>query len=161
MQLPSHSPWGEIQQCTVLCPGAYSVGTAGHGGVMLEKEIAASLSEEARKVGFSSGSYLCFEEDCDAPVALRELIDRQLYTPSVNERYAPEQYEKQINNSLQSWHKDYWQTRQTRIAQQSLSEYCYSCLASTGEIVILKCGESGYYKTDMPATPKRWMRNGP
>lgn len=36
--------------------------------------------------------------------------------------------------------------------QKSLPEYCYSCLASTGEIVILKRGETGYYKTDIPVS---------
>ncbi len=33
----------------------------------------------------------------------------------------------------------------------SLPETCYSTLANTGEIVIIKRGESGYYPTDIPA----------
>lgn len=37
---PADSPWGEIQTCHTLCPGAYSVSTAGHGGVMVSRELA-------------------------------------------------------------------------------------------------------------------------
>lgn len=36
----------------------------------------------------------------------------------------------------------------------SLPEQCYSMLADTGEIVVLKRGESGYFKTDIPFTSK-------
>lgn len=36
--------------------------------------------------------------------------------------------------------------------RSSLPKQCYSTLAETGEIIILKRGESGYYKTDIPST---------
>ena len=30
------------------------------------------------------GAWLCYEEDCDGPVALRELMDKKLYQAPVN-----------------------------------------------------------------------------
>ena len=36
LKAPGYSPWGEVQTCETLCPGAYSVSTAGHGGVLRE-----------------------------------------------------------------------------------------------------------------------------
>lgn len=46
---PADSPWGEIQTCHTLCPGAYSVSTAGHGGVMVSRELADKvLCKEAK-----------------------------------------------------------------------------------------------------------------
>jgi len=32
--VPSYSPWGEVQNYDQLCPGVYCVSTAGHGGGM-------------------------------------------------------------------------------------------------------------------------------
>lgn len=37
----------------------------------------------------------------------------------------------------------------SNISQRSLPERCYGILAETGEIIILKKGESGYYKTNI------------
>lgn len=39
--------------------------------------------------------------------------------------------------------------------RKSLPEKCYSTLAETGEIIIIKKGESGYYRTDIPFADKR------
>lgn len=39
------------------------------------------LSLEAQQVGFQAGGYLNFEEDCDASVALRELMDSGIIAP--------------------------------------------------------------------------------
>ena len=77
--VPSYSPWGEVQNYDQLCPGVYCVSTAGHGGVMVHGSIAREvLSPAARKHCFRNGGYYCFEEDCDAPVAIRELMDKGL-----------------------------------------------------------------------------------
>ena len=82
---PGYSPWGEVQTCETLCPGAYSVSTAGHGGVMVHRDLADKVfRKEAKECGFAEGVYLCFEEDCDGPVALRELMDKKLYQAPVN-----------------------------------------------------------------------------
>ena len=38
--------------------------------------------------------------------------------------------------------------------RSSLPEQCYSALLDTGAVVILKRGETGYYKTDIPFQDK-------
>ena len=40
----------------------------------------------------------------------------------------------------------------------SLPKQCYSLLLDTGNVVILKRGETGYYKTDIPHTSKEEAR---
>lgn len=114
---PTYSPWGEIQTCKALCPGAYSVSTASHGGVMVCRGLAEkAFRKEARACGFAEGAYLCYEEDCDEPVAIRELMDRGLYKAPVNAYYAPGKYEAVINDSLKSYHSEYWQAREKALA---------------------------------------------
>ncbi len=77
---PGYSPWGKVQSCTTLCDGVFSVNTESHGGIMVHQIAAGNvLSGAAIKCGFADGSYLCFEEDCDAQVVIRELMDRKLY----------------------------------------------------------------------------------
>lgn len=79
---PSDSPWGLVVRCDTLFPGVYSVSTAGHGGIMAQIDAARQLlSPEAQAVGFQAGGYLNFEEDCDAPVVLRELMDSGIIAP--------------------------------------------------------------------------------
>ena len=88
----------------MLCPGVYSVSTPGHGGIMVRRELAEKIfRKEALDCGFTEGAYLCFEEDCDEPVALRELMDKGMYQAPVNERFAPGAYEAVINDSLQTY----------------------------------------------------------
>ena len=71
-EAPPYSPWGNVQECETLCPGVYSVSTPGHGGIMVRRELAEKVfRKEALNCGFTEGAYLCFEEDCDEPVALR------------------------------------------------------------------------------------------
>ena len=92
---PLFSPWGEIQHCKVLYPHVYSVDTASHGGIMVNARIASSIfSRDALQCAFREGGYYCFEEDCAATVAIRELMDRNLFTAPVNEYWKPGQYEK-------------------------------------------------------------------
>ena len=70
-EAPPYSPWGNVQECETLCPGVYSVSTPGHGGIMVRRELAEKIfRKEALDCGFTEGAYLCFEEDCDEPVAL-------------------------------------------------------------------------------------------
>ena len=55
---PQYSPWGEIQHCVELCPGAYQVSTASHGGVMAKLSMASKLfSRAARAYSFVEGGY--------------------------------------------------------------------------------------------------------
>lgn len=116
---PGYSPWGEVQTCETLCPGAYSVSTAGHGGVMVHRDLADKVfRKEAKECGFAEGVYLCFEEDCDGPVALRELMDKKLYQAPVNQYFGPGEYEKVIDRSLQHYHTEYWQAREKDLKEK-------------------------------------------
>ncbi len=77
MREPADSLWDEVQTCRTIANGIYEVSTAGHGGVMIAAELAPYiLSPEALKKGVSNRGYLCYEEDCDASIPLRELYDK-------------------------------------------------------------------------------------
>lgn len=117
---PEYSPWGEVQHQEELCSGVFSVSTASHGGIMVHRSVAkAVLSPAARKHCFRDGSYYCFEEDCDAPVAIRELLDKGLYTAPVNDYFKQGEYERVINRSLHEYHPDYWKDREAAKAKQA------------------------------------------
>ena len=120
MQMPEYSPWGKVQNCKILYPGVFSVSTASHGGVMVHGSIARDiLSPAARKHCFRDAGFYCFEEDCDAPVAIRELMDKGLYTAPVNDYFKPGEYETVIDSSLQTFRQDYWQAREKALHKQS------------------------------------------
>lgn len=115
---PTVSPWGSIQTCRTLCPGVFEVSTASHGGIMAQRQAVPQIfSEMAQKCGFWERSYLCFEEDCVAPVALRELMDKGLYAAPVNQYYGPGEYSACIDSSLQHFHPDYWKAREAGLTQ--------------------------------------------
>ena len=108
---PENSPWGKVQTCDVLCPGVFLVSTASHGGTLVSKEISAMLSPAARKCGFRQGGYLCFEEDSQESVVLRELLDKKLW--SVPDRIKDKAaFEENINKSIREYNPDYWRARQ-------------------------------------------------
>ena len=87
-----------------------------YGGIMVHQIVAGNvLSGAAIKCGFTDGSYLCFEEDCDAQVVLRELMDRKLYQAPVNEHYPPGKYESVIDASVQRNHPEYWAFRKRHL----------------------------------------------
>ena len=113
---PPYSPWGEIQHCEELCPGVYQVSTASHGGVMAKLSVASKLFPMAvRQYSFVEGGYLCFEEDCEAPVAIRELMDKGLYEAPVNQYYGPGEYEAAIDRSIQQYQPEYWAYRERKL----------------------------------------------
>ena len=108
---PENSPWGKVQTCDVLCPGVFLVSTASHGGTLVSKEVWALLSHAAQKCGFKQGGYLCFEEDCQESVVLRELLDKKLW--SVPDRIKDKAaFEENINKSIREYNPDYWRARQ-------------------------------------------------
>ena len=111
---PEKSPWGEVQTCDTLCPGVFLVSTASHGGTMISKEVADLLSPAARKCGFKQGGYICFEEDSQENVALRELLDKKLWAvpDRIKDKAA---FEENINNSIREYNPDYWRARQSGI----------------------------------------------
>lgn len=108
---PKASPWGDMQTCDMLCPGVFLVSTASHGGTMVSKDMAAMLSPAARKCGFRQGDYLCFEEDCQENVVLRELLDKKLWKipDRVRDKVA---FEENINKSIREYNPEYWRARQ-------------------------------------------------
>ena len=107
---PTFSPWGEVQTCDTLCPGVFLVSTASHGGTLVSHEVSAMLSPAARKCGFKQGGYLCFEEDSQEAVVLRELLDKKLWSipGRIKDKAA---FEENINNSLREYNPDYWRAR--------------------------------------------------
>jgi hypothetical protein len=116
---PMYSPWGTVDHCKMLCYGAFEVQTARHGGVMILRELADEyLSKEAQAVGFIEGRYLCFEEDCDSPVAIRELLDKGLMKAPVNQYYKEGEYSATIDDVIAAWHTDYLQAVEARKAAE-------------------------------------------
>ena len=133
---PRYSPWEEVQDCTVIAPGIYSVSTAGHGGIMIASELAPHiLSPEAVAEGDRDGWYYCYEEDVAICIPLRELYDKGilgetyfscnyfktdredakdkyiLYTSLTNEEKekAIASWDKTLNESLAHWYPEYCQ----------------------------------------------------
>lgn len=108
---PENSPWGEVQHCDTLCTGVFMVSTAGHGGTMITKDMTAVLSPAARKCGMKHGGFLCFEEDTEENIVLRELLDKKLWAipDRIKDKAA---FEESINAGLRKCHPDYWRVRQ-------------------------------------------------
>ena len=78
-----------------------------HGGVMAQTNLSkATFSAAARKCAFQSRGYTCFEEDCAAAVALRELLDKKLIP--VPKEYTPQEYDSCINKSIERYYPEYW-----------------------------------------------------
>ena len=117
---PAYSPWGLIQTRKTLCPGFFDVSTASHGGIMVSREfVAGNISPTAQRYGFWEGGYLCFEEDSDAQIVLRELMDRGLYTAPVNEYFGPGEYSKCIDDTIRVCHPDYWRAHEAGLTQSA------------------------------------------
>ena len=132
--MPESSPWGPVQNCKVLCPGAFQVDTASHGGVMINCEIIdLTLPKAAQKCGFHEGGYLCFEEDCAATVALRELMDKKLFTAPVNDYFKPGEYSKIIDQSVQRYYPEYWAARERGQGKSSIKSRLAERAAPAGK----------------------------
>lgn len=58
-RVPKYSPWGKVDRVTTIADGIYSVGTASHGGIKLDRRRNASVPACVRAPG---GWY---EEDCE------------------------------------------------------------------------------------------------
>lgn len=109
---PKISPWGKVQTCDTLCSGVFLVSTASHGGTMVSNEVAAFLSPAAKRCGFKRGGYLCFEEDTQEDVVLRELLDKKLW--QIPERIKDKAaFEENINLSIRRYNPEYWRARQS------------------------------------------------
>lgn len=119
-----YSPWGLVQTSYTLCDGVYAVSTASHGGIMVHRGVVDNLlSNEAQKCGFWEAGYLCFEEDCQSSVAIRELLDKGKITVPVNDRLTVEEFNKEVNENIQRWNPEYWEAYEKRIAAPQEYQY--------------------------------------
>ena len=138
---PVTSPWDEVQHCATIAKGIYSVSTAGHGGIMIDAELAPYvLSSEALREGLREGGYYCYEEDAAIYIPLRELYDKGIlkktdryFTDSyvvsdkdkkngyVPYKTLPEaekeafigQWSTTLDEDIAQWYPEYWQARQS------------------------------------------------
>lgn len=103
------SPWGEVQYCNEICPDvAVEVTTAGHGGVMIKEEETDWLTDEAMQKALYYDGFYCFEEDCDAPIAIYEMIQHGFYTfPADYYAYDFDHYYEVIKDNIRQWNPDY------------------------------------------------------
>lgn len=140
-QEPRFSPWGMVQDCTVIAPGIYSVVTAGHGGMMIDAALAPHiLSPEALSEGFTESGYYCYEEDAAESIPLRELYDKgilgktnEYFTrleyvstdPDAEDEYIRfaaltetekegklKQWNDAVNETVAHWYPSYWEAYQ-------------------------------------------------
>ena len=105
---PYSSPWGKIQHIKKKTDGVYEVSTAGHGGIMVCTEAASQLlSKTAIDHGDLRNGFYCFEEDCDACIVIKELLDKNLW--KIPEHYVGREaeYIEIVNVSLLRWNPDY------------------------------------------------------
>jgi hypothetical protein len=73
MKPGSNTPWGVADYVKQIARGISWVSTPSHGGFLIGSGAAKTyLTEQARKHGAVFGSYLAFEEDCDAAIVLYE-----------------------------------------------------------------------------------------
>ena len=110
------SPWGMVQTSYTLCDGVYAVSTASHGGILVHRSAEHLLSQEAQYHGTRYGVYLCYEEDCKAPIVIRELLDSGKIIVPVNDRLSDEEFNKEVNENIQRWNPEYWEAYEKRMA---------------------------------------------
>jgi len=85
--------------------------TSEHAGILVSQDIAAFLSPAARKHGMKAGDYLCYNENTEEVIVLRELLDKKLWgIPHWIDN--PAAFEERINKTLRDHHPDYWRSRE-------------------------------------------------
>lgn len=105
--------WNKSSQCrSCVCTPAFSKNESQGGGRIGRPSFTYRI--ERRRNG-----YLNFEEDCDASVALRELMDSGIIAPRTDNYFRPGEYEACIDRSLQRWNPAYWRARQKRLSVQA------------------------------------------
>ena len=108
---PKDSPWGEVEYSDTLCSGVFLISAAGHGGIMVAKDMEPILSPAARKHGQRKNGFLCYEEDTEESIVMRELLDKKLWEipDRIQDKAA---FEERINDTLRKYHPDYWRSRE-------------------------------------------------
>ena len=79
----------------------------------LPRRVPCEHSQPWRDDGFKRcGGYLCFEEDTQEEVVLRELLDKKLW--KIPERIKDKTaFEENINRSIKRYNPEYWRARQS------------------------------------------------
>jgi hypothetical protein len=80
---------------------------------MVAKDMTAAFSPAAVKYGVKHNDYLCFEDNGAKDVALRELLDKKLWSVpgGVKDKAA---FEENVNKSLRERQPQYWRLRENR-----------------------------------------------
>ena len=80
--------------------------------------VGGSLGESgagppaAKKCGFKDKGYICYEEDAQEGVVLRELLDKKLW--NIPDRIKDKaQFEENLNQSIRQYNPEYWRARQS------------------------------------------------
>jgi len=111
-----HTPWGPSQEVSQMAGApVYWVITAGHGGIMIDRDWASTrLSLAARKLAENFGHWLCYEEDCDWAIPLYEdgeISEWSRIEFMWVEQYPPlhtqEEWLKVVKGCLHRWHQAY------------------------------------------------------
>lgn len=92
-----HTPWGGADHVENLGEGVIQVGTPSHGGIGVEKSLAAKrMSVEARSEAIQQDGWYWFEEDCDWALVAAEIPE--LFS---------ERHRELAAESLKRWHPKY------------------------------------------------------
>jgi len=122
---PKHSPWGEIHHISTMAEGIWEVDTAGHGGIMIHRDVAekrlsvAAKKEENTPYCYTgkNASYYAYEEDAGWAIPaneikeIREYYIQRMYENRKDENEKREEVERRpkqyIDNSLISYYHKY------------------------------------------------------
>ena len=106
---PYYSMWGEVQECTEIANGVFQVSTPSHGGMMIAADLAEQvLSLEAIDIGYYEDGFYSFEEDCNAQVPLRELLDKGVVEKEQYFKGNGEEFNQALNETIARSHHKYW-----------------------------------------------------
>lgn len=101
--------WGASQHRHKITQGVYEVDTAGHGGIMVRKEVAQQLlSKEALNVSDTWEGWICFEEDCDWALFVYE--QPVLYAAcraKQGRKETAEEWKQLARKTLEHWYPKY------------------------------------------------------
>ena len=78
----------------------------------MENGLWAFLSKRKNPQSFKDKGYICYEEDAQESVVLRELLDKKLW--KIPDRIKDKgQFEEKLNQSIRQYHPEYWRARQS------------------------------------------------
>lgn len=137
MTAPYTSPWGEVQWREEILTGVFTVSTAGHGGIMVHRQVAKNiLSNKAMQAAtFKRKDFFCYEEDCDAVIVLLELYRngislQTLFSPSDR---TEQEYVEGLLSSLFVYNRKYFEKvfipKTKKTSSFPMFEICFSTSA--------------------------------